>query len=162
MSIEQFETESMFGVLVYLFERHIYNDTSTFNPTELTDELELQGFSLTTIYRALDWLDDLAFTKDNLQRDLLQPDSFRILTEAESNKITPDAYAFIMQLLQNKFLTPQTRELTLSQIMKLDHNVVNLEQTKWVVLMVLFNQDDQEKALQYFEYINADNKKEIN
>ena len=48
-------------------------------------------------------------------------------------------------------LSPTTRELVIDRVMALDGDEVDLEQLKWVVLMVLFNQPDQEAAFTWLE-----------
>ena len=48
-------------------------------------------------------------------------------------------------------LNATTRELVIDRVMALDGDDVDLEQLKWVVLMVLFNQPDQEAAFTWLE-----------
>ena len=51
----------MFEVLMYLFENYIHNDAGLFiEPNELTDELLRAGFNQAEIFKALDWLEQLA------------------------------------------------------------------------------------------------------
>ncbi|MEZ5671400.1 MAG: DUF494 family protein [Thiotrichaceae bacterium] len=56
-----------------------------------------------------------------------------------------------MFLEQANILDPQTRELVIDRVMALDTEEFTLEQLKWVVLMVLFNQPGQESSLAWME-----------
>ena len=53
-------------------------------------------------------------------------------------------------------LTPVTRELVLDRVMALEAEDISLEQLKWVMLMVLFNQPGQETAYDLLENIVYD------
>ena len=54
-------------------------------------------------------------------------------------------------------LTPANRELAIDRIMALDSEDFDLEQLKWVVLMVLFKQPGQEAAYAWMEDLVFDN-----
>jgi Smg protein len=48
-------------------------------------------------------------------------------------------------------LSPRARELVVERVMALDVEEISLEQLKWVMLMVLFNQPGQETAYDALE-----------
>ena len=51
----------MFDILMYLFENYIHSEAEIFTEeNELTDELVRAGFNKPEIYKALDWLEQLA------------------------------------------------------------------------------------------------------
>ena len=63
---------------------------------------------------------------------------------------------FLYFLEQSGVLTPELRELVINRIMALDgDNEIDMEQFKWVVMMVLFNNsDDQDDhTLMHYEDI---------
>ncbi|MHB8416035.1 MAG: DUF494 family protein, partial [Acidiferrobacteraceae bacterium] len=52
---------------------------------------------------------------------------------------------------QSGVLDPVTRELVLERVMALEAEEIDLEQMKWVILMVLFNRPGQEQAYAWVE-----------
>jgi Smg protein len=48
-------------------------------------------------------------------------------------------------------LDPTTRELVIDRVMALETDDIDLDQLKWVVLMVLFNQPGHEAAFAWME-----------
>jgi Smg protein len=48
-------------------------------------------------------------------------------------------------------LSAMSRELVIERIMALDTNIIDLEQLKWIVLMVLFNLPGEETAYLWLE-----------
>jgi Smg protein len=53
-------------------------------------------------------------------------------------------------------LDSATREMVIDRVMALDSDEVDLEQVKWVVLMVLFNQPGHEAAVAWMEDLVLD------
>jgi Smg protein len=43
-------------------------------------------------------------------------------------------------------LQPAQRELVIDRLLALDHDEIDVEQAKWVVMMVLFSQPGQQEA----------------
>ena len=58
---------------------------------------------------------------------------------------------FLLFLEQVKVLDATTRELVIDRVMALGSEPIDLEQLKWVVLMVLFNQPGQEIMFSWME-----------
>jgi Smg protein len=48
-------------------------------------------------------------------------------------------------------LSPLTREIVIDRVMALETDDITLDQLKWVMLMVLFNQPGQETAYDFLE-----------
>jgi Smg protein len=48
-------------------------------------------------------------------------------------------------------LQPAQRELVIDRLFALDHDEIDVEQTKWVVMMVLFSQPGQQDAYAQME-----------
>ena len=57
----------------------------------------------------------------------------------------------LLQLEQRGVLDPYTRELVIDRVMALDADEIDLEQLRWIILMVLFNQPGQEHAYNALE-----------
>jgi Smg protein len=53
---------------------------------------------------------------------------------------------FLLSLEQGGILSSETRELVIDRVMALEADDIGLQQLKWIILMVLFNQPGQEEA----------------
>ena len=150
--------ESMIGVLMYLLRNHMKHRCQlNHTPKNLTDELQRAGFQEGAINKAFNWLAELKLMQFNIQQAPPAPDSIRILSHDERRKIDVKFIGFIMHLEQIGVLNPETRELTIAQIMQLDHARVTLQQVQWVILIVLFNHPNQHDALMAMENLVLNN-----
>lgn len=145
----------MFDVLMYLFETYMHNDTEMLaDQDKITDDLADAGFYREDIYNALNWLEALA----DLQEGEIAPYQYsadplalRIYTPEEIMKLDVQCRGFILFLEQINVLKLDTREMVIDRIMALDSAEFDLEDLKWVVLMVLFNVPEYENAYQQME-----------
>jgi Smg protein len=129
----------MFEVLVYLFENYfeanIHPDQNT-----LARELSAAGFEDADINDAFDWFNTLeAMSQEDAQTLLVPVGQMRIYSEVETKKINSESLGFLMFLEQAGVLTPAQRELVIDRAMALPE-AVSLEETKWIVLMAMWNQ----------------------
>jgi len=143
--------ETILDVLLYLFENYFYDD-----PDAVRDRDSLQlgliqaGFSPTEISKAFDWLEALA----NQRPTLANPRAngpVRVYVEAEVDRLDQECLGFLMFLEQHGVVDADQRELVLDRAMALDQEEVDLDDLKWVVLMVLFNQPGAEAAFAWME-----------
>ncbi|HFC53383.1 MAG TPA: DUF494 domain-containing protein [Gammaproteobacteria bacterium] len=144
--------ESVLDVLMYLFENYIYDDVEI-GPDEeaLRTELSAAGFRNVEIDKALGWLEGLANLQENLSAAPLCSHSIRLYTEAECEKLDREARGFLLFLEQVAVLDQVSREMVIDRIMALEADEIDLDQLKWVVLMVLFNMPGQEAAFAWME-----------
>ena len=70
---------------------------------------------------------------------------------AELDKLDTESRGFLLFLEQNGVLDAGQRELVLDRAMALDQEELELDDLKWVVLMVLFNQPGSEAAYAWME-----------
>ncbi|WAI11676.1 MAG: DUF494 family protein [Buchnera aphidicola (Macrosiphum albifrons)] len=133
----------MFDILIYLFENYVHSESRiSIDYDSLTNDLFDIGFQKRDIYNALRWLKNLSCYKKNIISSvnlLSNQISTRIYTQEESFKLNVDCRGFIIFLEQLEILTLDTREMIIERIMELDINEINLEDLKWIVLIVLFN-----------------------
>ena len=143
--------ESILDVLVYLFEHYFTEDA---DPVRDRDSLQsglLQaGFSPAETSKAFDWLDALA-----AQRPVDGPSRAdgptRLFSQHEEAKLDVESRGFLMFLEQHGVIDADRRELVLDRAMALDQDDLDLDDLKWVVLMVLFNQPGSEAAYAWME-----------
>jgi Smg protein len=145
---------------MYLFETYIHSEAEMrVDQDKLTDDLTDAGFHREDIYNALNWLEKLADYQDGLVAPILlttDPLSMRIYTEEESQRLDASCRGFILFLEQIQVLNLETREMVIERIMALDTFEFDLEDLKWVVLMVLFNIPGCENAYQQMEELLFD------
>lgn len=144
--------ENILEVLMYLFENYM-NDEIEFDTDEesLRSELEQAGFHNAEISKAFVWLEGLAGLQDGSEQLAFNAESIRIYTDEETEKLDLDSRGFLMFLEQTGVLDHNTREMVVDRVMALDSEEIDLEQLKWVVLMVLFNQPGREAAYAWME-----------
>lgn len=143
--------ENVFDVLMYLFENYLYDDEPQPDRASLEGELHEAGFHHGEIRRAFDWLDDLANSRNLPEGAMGSSRSVRQFVEREVTKIDTESRGFLIFLEQIGVVTPMCREVIIDRLMALDDEEVDLDLTKWVTLMVLFNQPGQEEAYAWME-----------
>jgi len=75
----------------------------------------------------------------------------RIYHGPELDKLDVECRGFLLFLEQHRILDADQRELVLDRAMALDQDELDLDDLKWVVLMVLFNQPGAEAAYAWME-----------
>jgi len=151
--------ENVFDVLMYLFENYM-EDGPEFHPDQetLATELTQAGFPKGEISKAFSWLEGLAALREQDNRLPLcgRADALRHYTAQEAEKLNSDCRGFILFMEQSGLLDTRTRELVIDRAMALEVEEIALDQLKWVILMVLFNQPGQEHAYALLEELVFD------
>jgi Smg protein len=149
--------EDMFQVLMYLFENHMQGNCRLHLTEDiLMVELEKVGFNSAAIDRALDWLEGLLIVQENTTT-FATTCSLRVFTPYESYKLNADILGFLLFLQQIGVLNTITRELVIDRLMAIDEQEISLAQVKWVTLLVLYNQPNEEAALACMENLVLEN-----
>ena len=139
--------ENVLDVLMYLFETYVDTDDEPEpDQNELRDELALAGFGDAEIDRALDWLDGLTDHQESLAFNGHNAHCTRIYSDFEQERLDAASRGFITYLEQIGILSPLQREILIDRLLALETADIDVEQIKWVVLMVLFSQPGQELA----------------
>ncbi len=139
--------ENVLDVLMYLFETYVDTEEDPEpDQNELRIELSRAGFGDSEIERALLWLDGLTDHQDNLNYGNLSARSTRIYNDFEHERLDAHCRGYISYLEQTGILSPPQRELLVDRLLALETADIDVEQIKWVVLMVLFSQPGQEHA----------------
>jgi len=79
-----------------------------------------------------------------------------VFSGEELAKLDTEARGFLLFLEVVGVLDAEARELVIDRVMALEADDIDLEQLKWVVLMVLFNQPEQEQAFVWMEDLVMD------
>jgi Smg protein len=149
--------ENVFDVLMYLFENYYMDDDNPVIPDResVQQELSKAGFPSQEIDRAFQWMEGLA--GDTTPPTIQAERSLRLFSRREMDRLDTECRGFILFLEQMGVLSPTSRELAIDRAMALENEDFDLDQLKWVVLMVLFNQPGEEAAYAWVEDLVFDN-----
>jgi Smg protein len=140
--------ESVLDILIYLFEN--YMDAAEDHPQPdrelLREELERAGFDEAEVARALLWMDELNATRPAAPVSGAASRALRVFNSKEQARLDTDCRGFLLHLEHIGILSPAQRELVIDRLMALDAGDIDIEQLKWVVLMVIFIQPGQDQA----------------
>ncbi len=146
--------ENVLDVLMYLFENYIIDESGLQKDHDtLTAELSTAGFEHREILKAFDWLQDLS--------EMCDPEvppsartrvtSMRQYTPQEMHKLDNEIRGFLLTLEQTGVLDTKAREVVIDRIMALETEDIDIDQTKWVTMMVLCNQPGREDVSIWME-----------
>ena len=149
--------ENVLDVLMYLFENYFYDEPEE-EPDRHSMEENLQqaGFSNGEIDKAFEWLDGLAEQRYQPDFAIRTEQPIRVFIDAETDRLDTNCRDFLMYLSNVGILDPQRRELVIDRLLALESDEISLEDVKWVVLMVLFNQPGQEANYAWMEDLMFD------
>ena len=138
--------ENVFDVLMYLFENYYMDDDQALAADRdvVHQELSQAGFPSREIDRAFLWMEGL--TSADATQVTPAARSVRLYSSDEMNRIDTESRGFLLFLEQMGVLSPANRERAIEQAMALESDDFDLDQMKWVILMVLFNQPGGEDA----------------
>ncbi len=153
--------QNVVDVLMYLFENIITDENPIFPENEhMFDRLEDLGFPHHDILLAFDWLEDLAEIHTDLlssseNRPIINTRSVRVYSELEKMLLDIHCISFLIHLEQNQVITAVSREVILDRVIALDVEL-ELEQLKWIIMIVLYSQPGEENAYAWMENLIFD------
>jgi len=150
-------TGSVLKVLIYVYDHYMLADPADVPARRhMLADLRQRGFSVTEVAHAMEWLSALVGDQRSLPgAAALEPDrrGLRIFADGELSRLSADCRAFLTLLDRRDVLTTQQRELVIDRALALDVEEVDVEELKWVVLLVLSAQPGQELAFARFESV---------
>lgn len=146
--------ENIFDVLIYLFENYMDdNPDLSPDPDVIRTELLEAGFPQRDVNKAFEWMESLG----DQQTIHSSSPTFRVFSRTETKKLNVDCRGLLLYLEQSGILSPASREMVIDRVMVLNDNEITLENLKWIVLMVLFSQPDEEAAFAKMEDLVYEN-----
>ncbi|NTU50789.1 MAG: DUF494 domain-containing protein, partial [Desulfobulbaceae bacterium] len=82
--------------------------------------------------------------------------AFRIFCDQEKTKLDIECRNLLMFLEHNGILNSANREIVIDRVMALENEEISLEKLKWITLMVLLSQPNEEIAFSRMEDIVYD------
>ncbi len=148
-------TGSVLDILIYVFDRYMLDEVPEVpERDDLARHLEGAGFGHHNVERALDWLADLACVRDAMP--LAGNGAVRVYSDGELSRLSTECRGFLLTLERLGILSTQQREVVIERMLALDADELDTEQLKWVVLMVLSSQPDQQHAFARLEDLVSD------
>ncbi|OZB81710.1 MAG: hypothetical protein B7X28_04585 [Halothiobacillus sp. 13-55-253] len=147
--------ETVLDLLMYLFENHMEEEPHL-PPAPLRTDLQQKllhaGFDADEIGRAFSWLDAAAnepterATVHGAEVSAPKPTSFRVFTAEEQMALDIESRGLLIQLEAIGVLSAQTE-----RALALDNDELDIEDIKWVVMLVLFARPGEEAAFAWME-----------
>ncbi|MDP9200278.1 MAG: DUF494 domain-containing protein [Pseudomonadota bacterium] len=152
--------DSVLDILIHLFENFLdAEDDSTPDRESLKLELEQAGYPEADIERALIWLESLASDPDRVLSEGTAR-AVRVFSGQEQVRLDTDVRGYLLHLENLGILSAAQREVVIDRLLALEADDIDIEQLKWVVLMVLFSQPGQETAYQRMEDLVFDERRD--
>lgn len=152
--------DSVLDILIHLFENFLdAEDDSTPDRDSLKLELEQAGYPEADIERALIWLESLASDPDRVLSEGTAR-AVRVFSGQEQVRLDTDVRGYLLHLENLGILSAAQREVVIDRLLALEADDIDIEQLKWVVLMVLFSQPGQETAYQRMEDLVFDERRD--
>lgn len=152
--------ETVLDLLMYLFENHMEEEPHL-PPAPLRTDLQQKllhaGYDAEEIGRAFSWLDAAAneptdrFSLPQADVSAPKPTSFRVFTTEEQMALDIESRGLLIQLEAIGVLSAQTRETVIERALALDNEELDIEDIKWVVMLVLFARPGEEAAFAWME-----------
>jgi Smg protein len=152
--------ETVLDLLMYLVENHMEEEPHLPPPslrTDLQQKLLNAGYDSDEIGRAFSWLDAAAnepadvSNLPQVETSAPKPTSFRVFTAEEQMALDIESRGLLVQLEAIGVLSAQTRETVIERALALDNEELDLEDIKWVVMLVLFARPGEEAAFAWME-----------
>jgi Smg protein len=152
--------DSVLDILIHLFENFLdADDDATPDRETLRQELEQVGYPDADIERALAWLESLAADPERTLPEGTAR-AVRVFSGQEQVRLDTDVRGYLLHLENLGILSAQQREVVIDRLLALEADDIDIEQLKWVVLMVLFSQPGQENAYQRMEDLVFDERRD--
>lgn len=148
--------ENLLDVLLYLFENFSMPDAEY--TAQVRADLDEAGFFADEIDDAFAWIRG---SQADGQTLLTQPDdqALRLYSPSEQQWLSPDCRGYLARLQHCGILTATARETVIDRLLALagtDDSAITVEQLKWVVLMVLSSNGEDEAYAHMEALIHAE------
>ncbi len=149
--------EELFEVLMYIFENHISRDRPDQASDEtLFNELSEAGFTPEVIDTAFEWLDNIAAIHNaeaQSEDTLATSTGFRVFSQEELKHFSPEVCGLLLKLEHLGILDTYSREIVINRLLAIESREIDEQRVKWIVLMVLIDDPENETALATLEQL---------
>ena len=145
----------MLDILLYLFDQKLADEAAyAGGQVQIQQQLIARGFAPYEINLALHWLKELReWCEVTHFRVIPQATSVRIWTEGELKKLSRASLEMINRLEQQEVIDQWQREIIIDRAMAINMPSIDLEQIKWVTLIVLYYARLETKPMAWIEHV---------
>lgn len=145
----------MIDILLYIFDEKLADDAMLVsNRVGLQQQLVAQGFSPHAIHQALIWLKELQeWFKNDKTKSAPHASSIRIWSSFELKKFSRQALEMITHLEQQEVIDQWQREVIIDRAMAIEMLNIDVEQIKWITLIVLYYARTESKPISWIEHV---------
>lgn len=145
--------DNLLDVLVYLYENDLHAGLQTIEESAQSATVKTglldAGFAANDINKAFQWLETIEHASAEPSASISR--AVRVYSPEEVDLLDADCRGFLFALEHMHVLDAKRRELVLDRLFALDLDEIDIDHLKWVVLMVLSHQPDQEAARAWVE-----------
>jgi Smg protein len=140
------KTLSEIEILSYIFENHCCSTelVSPLKQQETLIKMQREGYAREPVVNAFNWFVDL-LTETAGENIKIRKKSLRVYDRREMEKLGKENISFITTLELVGILSPKNREVLINQLMNLQQNKIRMLDIKWVMLMILSNEFENEE-----------------
>lgn len=140
------EKRSVLDVLMFLIEYCEETELELVSNREaLSEELRSAGFATPEVERAFDWLESLPVPLGSgVSEQPIPISGTRVYSPEEQIRLSRESRGLLTYLEQTGLLDRRCLEGVIDRALALESGLIDVDQLKWVLLMVLFNQRGQE------------------
>jgi len=133
---------------MYLFENYIQAQSMPLpGAAVLIDELQSAGFKKLEIQKAFAWFAGLEKISElNVYNRTIPANKLRYYSSKERNKLRLVGLDLLLYLERINVIDALAREKIIDRAMAIEHERIEIEQLKWIVLMVLFHDLDRHEG----------------
>ena len=152
--------DSVLDILIHLFENFLdAEDDSTPDRDALKRNSSRPATPRPTSSGRCVWLESLASDPDRALSEGTAR-AVRVFSGSEQVRLDTDVRGYLLHLENLGILSAAQREVVIDRLLALEADDIDIEQLKWVVLMVLFSQPGQENAYQRMEDLVFDERRD--
>jgi len=146
--------ENLIDILVYVFEQYLVEQPDGFadlDNIDLAEKLLGVGFEKEQIDQAFVWLEGLISGVSEKVKTTQRVSSYRVFSREEKAVIPFEAQSLIRRLEQSGVLDTSSRELIIDRVFDLKMSTIDIDDVRWVIMMVLCNQTDFPEEMAWAE-----------
>lgn len=140
----------------YLFEVVIDEDNNNImDNMDLKQHLKQMGFEKEKVDKAMNWLEEIAVLQSEKQKSFETHGGLRIYSLEEQRKLGSKVMGLLMFMENAQQINTTQRESIIEQVMRLEQSSISMGDFKWVVMMVLGdNSNENVNELDWFDTLN--------
>jgi Smg protein len=152
--------DNILDVLTYMFD-YLFevvvdenNNINDIHDIDLKQHLKQVGFTKEKIDKAMSWLEDVAVLQNEKKTVFNTQGGLRIYSLEEQRKLGSKVMGLLMFMENSKQINSVQRESIIEQVMRLEQSSISMSDFKWVVMMVLGEDNGNIDEFSWFDTLS--------